>query len=153
MIIRGITKTYTFDPDDTKAAKLLGHGIGVSGGALSGRMVFTLDEIDRWREKELETPLILVRSDTVPDDIREIHASDGLFTARGGLTSHAAVVAHRLGKTCVVGCNGLVCNEKKKECRYSDTILKSGGYVSIDAHHGAVYLGKMRIQETQGTTD
>jgi pyruvate,orthophosphate dikinase len=66
--------------------------------------VFSLDEIDRWRFKEPDTPLILVRGDTVPDDIREIFAADGLLTARGGLTSHAAVVAHRLGKVCVAGC-------------------------------------------------
>jgi len=153
MVIRGITKTYTFDPEDAKVRKLLGHGIGVSGGAMSGRMVFNLEEIDMWRDKEPETPLILVRSDTVPDDIREIYASDGLLTARGGLTSHAAVVAHRLGKTCVVGCNGLVCNEKKKECEYSKTVLKSGEYISIDGQLGAVYLGKMKIEETQGANE
>ena len=153
MVIRGLTKTYTFDPEDAKVKKLLGHGIGVSGGAMSGRMVFNLEEIDMWRDKDPETPLILVRSDTVPDDIREIHASDGLLTARGGLTSHAAVVAHRLDKTCVVGCNGLICSEKKKECTYSKSILKSGEYISIDGKLGAVYLGRMKIEEIQGANE
>jgi len=98
----------------TGDSKLLGHGVGVSGGAMSGRLVFSLDEIERLRSTEPEQKLILARSDTVPDDIREIYAADGLLTARGGLTSHAAVVAHRLGKTCVVGCADTVYNGRVK---------------------------------------
>lgn len=114
MTMRERKKVLTFDPGKISEAKYLGHGIGVSGGAMSGRVVFSLNEIDKWRKLEPETSLILLRADTVPDDIQEIYASDGLLTARGGLTSHAAVVAHRLGKTCVVGCVDLACNEKKK---------------------------------------
>ncbi len=104
MTIRERKKVLTFDFEEKNNAVYLGHGIGVSGGAMSGRLVFNLKEIDEWRLLEPGTHLILARADTVPDDIREIHAADGLLTARGGLTSHAAVVAHRLGKTCVVGC-------------------------------------------------
>jgi pyruvate,orthophosphate dikinase len=111
MAIRERKKVSTFDLGDITEDKLVGHGIGVSGGAMSGRIIFDLEEIDQWRTIEPETYLILVRNDTVPDDIREIYAADGLLTARGGVTSHAAVVAHRLGKTCIVGCGNLVCRE------------------------------------------
>jgi pyruvate,orthophosphate dikinase len=124
---------------------ILGHGIGVSGGAMSGRLVFTLKEIDKWRNAEPDTPLILARSDTVPDDIREIHAADGLLTARGGVTSHAAVVAHRLGKTGVVGCGSMRCDEKGKVCEFSSLRLVSGDYISIDGREGSVYRGKIEV--------
>lgn len=124
----------------------LGHGIGVSGGAMSGRLVFTLREIEKWRRQEPETSLILVRNDTVPDDIREIHAADGLLTARGGMTSHASIVAYRLNKTCVVGYRNMVCNERKKECRFDTIILTSGEFISIDGHKGTVFKGKINIE-------
>ena len=147
MAIRGRKEDIIFDLKGIDKKKLLGRGIGVSGGAMRGRIVFNLEEIDAWRNREPETPLILVRSDTVPDDIREIHAADGLLTARGGLTSHAAVVAHRLGKTCIVGCADLVCNERHKECNWSRLLIKSGDYISIDGQQGAVYQGRMKIKE------
>ena len=127
--------------------KLLGHGIGVSGGAMSGRLVFSLDEIDRLRATEPDQKLILARNDTVPDDIREIYAADGLLTARGGLTSHAAVVAHRLGKTCVVGCADMVCDEKEKQIRFSREVLGPEDFISIDGQEGAVYKGNVKIKE------
>ena len=100
-----------------------------------------------WRKQEPEASLILVRGDTVPDDIREIFAADGLLTARGGLTSHAAVVAHRLGKTCVVGCGTLICHEKEKQCEFSGRLLLSGDAISIDGLEGSVYQGRIRIRE------
>ncbi|MBW1899986.1 MAG: hypothetical protein JRI61_13195 [Deltaproteobacteria bacterium] len=125
----------------------MGHGIGVSGGAMSGRIVFTLDEIEKWRKEEPDCLLILIRGDTVPDDILEIHASDGLLTARGGLTSHAAVVAHRLEKTCVVGCGNLVCNEKEKTAVFNGTRLHSGDYISIDGEEGSVFKGLLELKQ------
>ncbi len=125
--------------------RYLGHGIGVSGGAMSGRLVFTLQEIDQWRDQEPGTSLILVRNDTVPDDIREIHAADGLLTARGGMTSHASIVAYRLNKTCVVGYRNMVCNERKKECRFDNVVATSGDFISIDGHKGTVFMGQMDI--------
>lgn len=114
---------------------------------MSGRLVFSLEEIDQWRKKEPQTALILIRSDTVPDDIREIFAADGLLTARGGLTSHAAVVAHRLGKTCVVGCGNLVCREKEKSCLFQQELLESGNFISIDGEQGSVYRGRIKLKE------
>jgi pyruvate,orthophosphate dikinase len=118
MAIREHQEVFAFDPVDRQSSTYLGHGIGVSGGAMSGRLVFTLDEVEHWRDAEPQTRLILARGDTVPDDIKEIHASDGLVTAKGGVTSHAAVVAHRLGKTCVVGCGSLVCDESSRSVTF-----------------------------------
>ena len=147
MTIRERKKVLTFDLDEITNYKLLGHGVGVSGGAMSGRIVFDLKEIDQWKSKEPETPLILVRGDTVPDDIREIYAADGLLTARGGVTSHAAVVAYRLGKTCIVGCGNLICNEKEKNCRFDTLEFRSGDYLSIDGREGSVYQDFIGVKE------
>ena len=141
MAIRERKKALAFDLDKIADDQILGHGIGVSGGAMSGRLVFSLEDIDQWRVKEPETFLILARADTVPDDIREIFAADALLTARGGVTSHAAVVAHRLGKTCVVGCGNLLCNEKAKTIHFDEALLESGDYISIDGAKGDVYRG------------
>lgn len=148
MAMRERKTVFAFDLEGVADEKVIGHGIGVSGGAMSGRAVFSLEEIDEWRAREGDTSLILVRSDTVPDDIKEIHAADGILTARGGLTSHAAVVAHRLEKTCVVGCGELVCNEKKKECHINEVLIRSGDYLSIDGHQGSIYQGLMKVKET-----
>lgn len=147
MAMRERKKALTFDIDEKKDADYLGHGIGVSGGAMSGRIVFSLDEIYKWKHLEPDNFLVLIRSDTVPDDILEIDAADGLLTARGGLTSHAAVVAHRLGKTCVVGCGNLMCNEKERRCVVSKKVIKSGDYISIDGREGSVYYGAMKIRK------
>jgi pyruvate,orthophosphate dikinase len=146
MAMREVKEVATFDPMAIRQAKALGYGIGVSGGALTGRVVFTLEEIDLWRRKEPDTRLILIRGDTVPDDIREVFASDALLTARGGSTSHAAVVAHRLEKTCVVGCGNLVCNEKARTCRFDENHLDSGDYISIDGQGGSVYQGQVKLR-------
>ncbi|MDM8537468.1 PEP/pyruvate-binding domain-containing protein, partial [Desulfobacterales bacterium HSG17] len=149
MAIRERRKFFTFDLDNMEQDQVfLGNGIGVSGGAMSGKAVFSLEEIDRWREEEPGINLILIRGDTVPDDIREINAADGLLTARGGVTSHAAVVAHRLGKTCVVGCVNLVCNEKDSTSFFDSELIKSGDFISIDGQEGLVYKGYMKVKES-----
>lgn len=128
----------------------LGKGIGVSGGALSGRVVFSLEDIERLRQEDPETPFILIRYDTVPDDIKEISQADGLLTARGGQTSHAAIVASRLGKTCVVGCENLIIDEDKKVARFNGRYVRLGDWISIDGLRGNVYLGKHPIREVAG---
>jgi pyruvate,orthophosphate dikinase len=148
MAIREREKVLTFDFEEDARAAYLGHGVGVSGGAMSGRLVFTLEEIEEWRDTEPGTNLILARNDTVPDDIQEIHAADGLLTARGGQTSHAAVIAHRLGKTCVVNCTNLYCNENEKYCEFNQVRIKSGEHISIDGQEGSIYRGLTRVKET-----
>ncbi len=128
----------------------LGKGIGVSGGALSGRVVFSLEDIERLRREDPEAPLILLRYDTVPDDIKEINLSDGLLTARGGQTSHAAIVASRLGKTCVVGCENLTIEEEAKRARFDSTYVNLGDWISIDGLKGNVYRGRHPVREVAG---
>jgi pyruvate,orthophosphate dikinase len=137
----------SFESTSEMSEKLLGHGIGVSGGALSGRVVFSIDDISHWRKIEPETSLILIRGDTVPDDIREISLSDGLLTARGGATSHAAIVANRLNKTCVVGCTDLVCMEKDKKFILNQKTVNVGQFISIDGSEGSIYFGEMRLSK------
>jgi pyruvate,orthophosphate dikinase len=148
MAIRERKNVLTFDFEQDSPDVFLGHGVGVSGGAMSGRVVFTLEEIEDLRITDPAANLILARNDTVPDDIQEIHAADGLLTARGGLTSHAAVIAHRLGKTCVVSCTSMDCNEKEKYCEFNQVKIKSGDHISIDGHEGSVYQGLIKVEET-----
>ncbi|HEC31478.1 MAG TPA: hypothetical protein ENI41_03195 [Deltaproteobacteria bacterium] len=124
----------------------LASGIGVSGGALSGKVVFTLEDIQQFRLQEPETPLILIRSDTVPDDIREISMADGILTGKGGPTSHAAIVAHRLNKTCVVGCVKMRVWENDKKCIINGHVIRKGDEISIDGHNGAIYRGMQEIE-------
>jgi pyruvate,orthophosphate dikinase len=145
MEMRGEKSVSTFESASDIFDKFLGHGIGVSGGALSGRTVFDLDDIRKWKEREPETPLLLIRGDTVPDDINEISAADGLLTARGGATSHAAIVANRLNKTCVVGCRDLVCLEKEKKFILHGKEVQSGDFISINGSEGSIFLGKMKV--------
>jgi len=144
--LRDRKKMTRFEAGDRDlAAAYLGQGIGVSGGAMSGRIVFTLAEIDGFRRQDPDANLILVRNDTVPDDILEIDAADGILTAKGGLTSHAAVVAYNLGKTCVVGCEKLVCNEQEKVCEIDGMKMKVGDYISINGYKGSVYQGEIKV--------
>jgi len=138
-----------FVPSQELSSSYLSSGIGVGGGALSGRVVFDLDDIHEFREKDPSTPLILIRSDTVPDDIRHISAADGLLTARGGSTSHAAIIVNRLGKTCVVGCNKLAVWEYEKRCKFNRQIIKVGDFLSIDGRNGSVYSGKHQVKEVR----
>ncbi|MEA1991839.1 MAG: PEP/pyruvate-binding domain-containing protein [Thermodesulfobacteriota bacterium] len=149
MAIREREKVYSFDLEERQPANFLGHGIAVSGGAMTGRIVFSLEEIHHWRRAGPGISLILIRNDTVPDDIQEVYEADGLLTARGGSTSHAAIVAHRLGKTCVVGCADLVCMEKQRTCSLNGKELKSGDWISIDGLEGSIYSGQMKIKEIE----
>ncbi len=139
-----------FVPSEELEKSFIGRGIGVSGGALSGRVVFTLEDIERFRKEDPEAPLILLRFDTVPDDIKEISAADGILTARGGQTSHAAIVASRLGKTCVVGYENLVIYEDKGFARINGHIIRRGDWISIDGVSGRIYLGRHEVREATG---
>ncbi|MBF0369166.1 MAG: phosphoenolpyruvate synthase [Magnetococcales bacterium] len=119
----------------------LAKGIGVSGGALCGRAVFNLEQIERARVEFGADLLILIRYDTVPDDIREISMAEGLLTARGGQTSHAAIVAARLNRTCVVGCEAMTVRENPGRCEVNGQVIHYGDPISIEGHHGQLYKG------------
>ena len=135
-----------FSPSDELEESFVGKGIGVSGGALSGRIVFTLEDIQLFRKEEPGTPLILIRSDTVPEDVRELSLTEGLLTAKGGQTSHAAIVAFELDKTAIVGCHQMVVVENEGRCQINRTFLQRGDWISLDGRKGLVYLGKHETQ-------
>lgn len=136
-----------FIPTPSLNDSILGTGIGVSGGALSGKLVFDIDDIKSLKSTEPDVPVILVRADTVPDDIVHIAHADGILTARGGSTSHASIIATKLGKTCVVGFSKMVVNQSEKKCKIGKRILKRGDFISIDGRSGLVYFGKHETQK------
>ncbi|MHB8788874.1 MAG: PEP/pyruvate-binding domain-containing protein [Desulfobulbaceae bacterium] len=134
---------------DAEAVKnfALGKGIGVSGSALCGRAVFSERNIEQLRRDDPETQLILIRQDTVPEDIREISMADGLLTSRGGQTSHASVVATRLEKTCVVGCRDLRVYEAEEYAEIAGQRLNFGDPISIDGRSGLLLRGMHPLRE------
>ncbi len=129
-----------FDDEQARAA-LLSHGVGVSGSALSGRAAFNEEHIRQLQKQDPEASIILIRQDTVPEDIKEIAVVDGLLTARGGQTSHAAVVATRLEKTCVVGCANLKVYESEQFCEINGVKISLGDFISIDGRKGLILEG------------
>ncbi len=129
------------------AAAHLGRGVGVSGSALSGRAVFTEENIRILRREDPDTSLILIRQDTVPEDIKAVSQADGLLTSRGGQTSHASVVAVRLEKTCVVGCRSLKVYEAENYCEIAGVRIGFGDPVSIDGRNGQLLRGAHQIIE------
>ncbi|MDR3631203.1 MAG: PEP/pyruvate-binding domain-containing protein [Desulfocapsaceae bacterium] len=126
---------------------ILGKGVGVSGSAMAGKAVFSESNIRDLRRSEPNTPLILFRQDTVPEDIKVIDMADGLITSRGGQTSHASVVAVRLEKTCVVGCKHLKVYETGQYCQIGNKTIRFGDQVSIDGRNGLLLMGVHPIQE------
>ncbi|MBF0428648.1 MAG: phosphoenolpyruvate synthase [Magnetococcales bacterium] len=133
-------RTVFFDTPELRNSRLT-QGIGASGGVMCGLAVFNMEEIFRMRSTDPDVPLILIRYDTVPEDIREISQADGLLTARGGQTSHAAIVAARLEKTCVVGCELLTVRESSSCCEIDGESIQYGDAISIDGNRGMLYKG------------
>ena len=129
---------------DTKILQsaVLGTGIGVNGGALCGRAVYSESDIKRFRKAEPETPLILIRPDTVPDDVGVLLQVEGLLTAKGGSTSHAAVTIPQLNKVGVVGFSKLKVYEVDEYATIEDHTIKAGDFISIDGWSGTVYSGQ-----------
>ncbi len=136
-----------FADSDLAHKHILTKGIGVSGSALSGKAVFTVENLRQLREKEPESVLILLRRDTVPEDIREISMADGLITSRGGQTSHASVVATRLEKTCVVGYRDLQVYETEEYAEVHGKRIAFGDPIAIDGRQGLLIEGNYPLQE------
>jgi pyruvate,orthophosphate dikinase len=132
---------HVFIESETLQDNILGKGIGVSGSALSGLAVFTEENIQHLRREQPDVPLILIRQDTVPEDIREISMADALLTARGGQTSHASVVATRLEKTCVVGCRDLQVFESGEYALSNGVRIGFSDPISIDGRNGLFLKG------------
>ncbi|MDR4987940.1 MAG: PEP/pyruvate-binding domain-containing protein [Bacteroidales bacterium] len=129
--------------------QLLGRGIGGGGGALNGRLAIDMDDIVMLRKKYPKESCILLRPDTVPDDIPIIFECDGLVASRGGTTSHAAVTAASLGKVCVLNCRQLHVNEKEKVCHINGEHLTPGDQISIDGFSGNIYKGHYKTDYTE----
>ena len=134
-----------FDPK--AKPKPLAKGVPASPGAAAGRVEFTAAAAVK--AVEAGNRVVLVRRETSPDDIRGMHASEGILTAMGGKTSHAAVVGRQMGKPCVVGCSALEIDEAKKQCTVKGTVIKQGDYISIDGATGEVMLGDVPTTDSE----
>jgi pyruvate,orthophosphate dikinase len=141
----------TFDPqakkEATKNKTILAVGLNAGPGAAAGRVVFNAPDAEEWAARG-ET-VILVRVETSPEDIRGMNASQGILTARGGMTSHAALVGRQMGKVCIVGCNALEINYRKREMKAGDRLVKEGDWISLDGTSGQVFLGQIPTQPSQ----
>ena len=128
-----------FDAAELKKAIPAGKGLGASPGAACGKVVFTAEDAVAWNEKGEK--VVLVRLETSPEDITGMKASQGILTVRGGMTSHAAVVARGMGTCCVSGCGDIQMNEDKKEFKLNGKTYHEGDYISIDGSTGNIYDG------------
>ena len=141
----------TFDPNAKKSATILAKGLNASPGAAVGKVVFAADRAEK--QKEAGENVILVRIETSPEDIKGMNAAEGILTARGGATSHAAVVARGMGKCCVAGCSALDIDYSSKTMKVGDKTVYEGDYISIDGSTGEVMLGQVATKEAEMSED
>lgn len=134
-----------FDQAALKAATPIGSALPASPGAAAGRVYFTADEAKEHHDQGER--VILVRLETSPEDIEGMHASEGILTVRGGMTSHAAVVARGMGTCCVSGCGEIKINEEAKYFTLGGETIKEGDYISLDGSTGKIYVGDLPTEE------
>ncbi|MEA4965506.1 MAG: pyruvate, phosphate dikinase [Oscillospiraceae bacterium] len=137
----------TFDPDALKKAKPIGQGLAASPGAACGKVVFTAEEAVDQAKGGIK--VVLVRLETSPEDIEGMHYSQGILTVRGGMTSHAAVVARGMGTCCVSGCSQIIMNEDAKTFELGGKTYKEGDWLSIDGSTGNIYGEKILTAEAK----
>ena len=126
-----------FDPTALKAAKVVGHGLAASPGAACGKIVFTAEDATDWAQRGEK--VVLVRLETSPEDIEGMHYAQGILTVRGGMTSHAAVVARGMGTCCVSGCGEIKMDEANKKFELAGRTYQEGDWISIDGSTGNIY--------------
>ncbi len=136
-----------FDAKALKAATPMGKGLGASPGAACGQIVFTADDAEKWHAEGKK--VILVRLETSPEDITGMKASQGILTVRGGMTSHAAVVARGMGTCCVSGCSDIVMDEENKKFTLGGKTFHEGDVISIDGSTGNIYDGAIATVDAQ----
>ena len=134
-----------FDPDALKKGTVMGQALPASPGAAAGKIYFTAEEAKE--AHEAGERVILVRLETSPEDIEGMHAAEGILTVRGGMTSHAAVVARGMGTACISGCGDIVIDEKKKQFTLGGKTYFEGDYISLDGSTGKIYDGDIQTQE------
>ncbi len=135
----------TFDPDALKNGTVIGQALPASPGAAAGKVYFTAEEAKEAHERGER--VVLVRLETSPEDIEGMHAAEGILTVRGGMTSHAAVVARGMGTACISGCGDIVINEAAKFFTLGGKTYHEGDYISLDGSTGKIYDGDIRTQE------
>ena len=141
----------TFDPKAIKSASSIAKGLAASPGAACGKIYFTAEEAKE--AAEAGNDVVLVRLETSPEDIEGMYASKGILTARGGMTSHAAVVARGMGTCCVSGCGDILISESAKTMTVGGKVYKEGDYISLDGSTGMVYGEKVATLEAELTGD
>ena len=130
-----------------ESGRLLSKGLNAGPGAASGRVVFNADDAEQWAKRGEK--VILVRIETSPEDIRGMDAAEGILTARGGMTSHAALVARQMGKVCVAGCGDLEIDYKKRVMVVNDKTIKEGAFISLDGTTGEVIEGEITTNPSE----
>ena len=135
----------TFDADALKAGQVIGQALPASPGAAAGKVYFTAEEAKAAHEGGER--VVLVRLETSPEDIEGMHAAEGILTVRGGMTSHAAVVARGMGTACVSGCGEIAINEEEKVFELGGAVFHEGDYISLDGSTGKIYKGDIKTVE------
>jgi len=123
--------------------EILAHGLPAGPGGAFGQIVFTADDAESWAEKG--KPVVLVRNETSPEDVHGMHAAAAILTAKGGMTSHAALVARGWGKCCIVGCNALNINSHDRTLTVNNETLKEGDWITLNGTKGNVYIGEIPL--------
>ncbi len=135
-----------FDPAAEKKIRPVAKGLPASPGAATGQVVLNADDAEKWADEG--KTVILCRIETSPEDIGGMNVAGGILTARGGMTSHAAVVARGMGKCCVAGAGDIMMDYKKKEFKIGKSTVKEGDWISLNGSRGNVYLGKIKTVES-----
>ncbi len=131
------------DPESENTATLLAKGLPAGPGGASGRIVFTANDAERWKSDGEK--VILVREETSPEDVHGMHAAEAILTAKGGMTSHAALVARGWGKCCIVGCGALQIDLAKREIHVNGIELKEGDWITMNGTIGKIYEGQLNL--------
>src|SRR5207248_6319445 len=148
-----------FDPEAKRKGKVIGKGINAGPGAATGRIMFFADDAEAWVNKHgkpdahgkrpPEGRVVLVRRETSPEDLRGMQAADGILTAFGGASSHAALVSRQMGKVCVVGCGALKIDYNARTVTVGDLTLKEGDFISVDGFTGEVMAGQVATRPSE----
>ena len=136
-----------FDPEAIQKARFVARGLPASPGAATGQMVFFADEAEQWARRGKD--VILVRQETSPEDLRGMAVAKGILTARGGMTSHAAVVARGMGKCCIAGADAIRVDAKARTVTVGESLYKEGDWISIDGSTGRVYEGQVPTRDPE----
>ena len=140
-----------FDKKALQSAKVLTKGLPASPGAATGQIVFFADDAANWHEQGKN--VVMVRIETSPEDLAGMSVAQGILTARGGMTSHAAVVARGMGKCCITGAGGLIVDYKARTVTIDDKVLREGDFISINGSTGEIYEGQVETKAAEMDAD